>query len=144
MNECEVVLRLAFLANEQCTKAIVPTAGALDDRATRFALVHGTKHNRRLTALSLLANVERNAPVTHRPHAIRIVVSFIKAEMLGPTWSARCSQHDSVERRSEHSLVVQSVDSVHEGAERLRNRRRGHDELSDELSGGCVGYVVVP
>ncbi len=32
----------------------------------------------------------------------------------------------------------QSLDSVHEGAERLRNWRRDHDELSDELSDECA------
>lgn len=93
-----MVPRLPFPANEQCAKAIVPAAGALNDPATKFALVRGAKHKStpwRLASFSLLANVEDDAPLTNRAHAIRIVVSFIKTEMLGSTGSVRCSQHGS-------------------------------------------------
>lgn len=117
----QIILGLAFPANEERAETIVPAAGPLDDPASGFALVHWPEHQGWLAPFPFPSNVGHDPPCTHRYVAVREVVTLIEAEVLGPARSTRRSEHHGIERGREHPLVVH-IRSAHEGGERHPSR----------------------
>lgn len=131
MHEREIVLRLALPANEECTEAIVPTAGALDDPAS-CAPAHPAQER----LLTLLPDVRRDAPLAYDLIAVAEVVALVETEMHRPPWPARCVQHDRVECRRQAPFVVQ-VGRAQDRRERDTARIGKDVPLGAELRAVC-------
>ena len=101
LNQGEVVVGDALPADEQTTELVVPGVGALDDPAARFA-ADAANH----ALLSATPDVRDDAASPNLPLAVGVVVSLVQAQVFRPAGPARSPEHQSVDRRAHHPLVV--------------------------------------
>ena len=101
MEHGEIVGRDALPADEQPSKPVVPTVGALDDPAARPSLGAAEQW-----CLATSADVGHDSAAADRSFGVGIVVAFVQAQVFGTSWSARRSEHDCVEHICNHPLVV--------------------------------------
>ena len=93
LNHGEIVLCESFPPDEQATKAVVPTVGALDYPSPRFAA-----HAADEWLLSSSTNVRRDPSNANGSLCVLVVVALVQAQVCWASRSTRCSDHDRVER----------------------------------------------
>jgi len=101
MEEREVVGALPFVTNDQATEEIVPAVGPLDDPAAGLAA--DATHEWLFAPPS---DVWDDASVADFAFCICVVETLVEAEIRRPTWPARRSKHDGIERGAGHPLVM--------------------------------------
>ncbi len=101
MEEAQIVLGSALPPDQQGAESIVPADGALDDPAARPPV--DTADQRRLAPAP---NVGLDSTRPHGRLRIGIVVALVEAEVAGPAWAARGSEHDRIEDLAYLPLVV--------------------------------------
>lgn len=101
MKEGQVIGTFPLVPDDQAAEQIVPAVGPLDDPAARLAT-----HTADERLFASPSNVWNDAPIADLSFGIRVVEALVQAEVRRPTRSAWCAEHDSVERRAGHPLVV--------------------------------------
>lgn len=101
MQQREIVVRFALPSDEQGTETVVPGIGTFDDPASRFPA--DTSDERRLTAA---ANVRDDPTDANFNLSVQVVVALVQTQVLGASWTTRCSNDDRVEHIGDEPFVV--------------------------------------
>ncbi len=101
MEQREVVVALAFPANEEAAEAIVPRVGALHHPAPGLP-ADATEQRR----LALAANVRRDAADADGRFGVRVVVPLVETDVRRATRAARGPHDDVVEHFADQPFVV--------------------------------------
>lgn len=89
-----------FPADEQTAESVVPGVGALHDPAPRLTADLADKRR-----LASTPNVRSNSAEADRGSYVRVVVTFVEAQVLGAPRASRAAHDDGVEHLADHVRV---------------------------------------
>jgi len=101
IHESAIVERLPLPTDTQRAEVVVPAVGSLDDPAARSP--SDAADERLFTPPT---NVRGDSSLSRFALGIGVVVSFVEAQVFGPTRASRSVDEDCVQRRPHHPLVV--------------------------------------